>query len=275
MVTSIIICHTTSNRFSVVTDIEVFYAHMLIVNFYFCRLTFLCHTLHQMRIHMPLSVMARGGSIPFTSKGTSSGCGLALSCSRDGLASAEALLTTILTITDKELLATAPDSVFAMISFAGAYITTSRFLIHQSKAMRSLPGASGELLARTIKRLQQVSLFADDNASRCARVISGFVDTWNEWQGPGDAETTSETPCERNHDGSRAASSLSSASKPTLHGYADSQSTMSGPSPATTSSSGEFDYMFNLDQDALLGLDFWQYIAEMPNVQPDINATCE
>jgi hypothetical protein len=206
-----------------------------------------------------------------------SGSGLALSCSRDGLASAEALFTTILSIADKELLATAPDSVFAMISFAGAYITSSRLLILQSKAMRRLPGASGELLARTIKRLQQVSLFADDNASRCARVISGFVDTWNERQDPGDAEATSETPGERNHDASQAASSLSSASNPTLHGYANSPSAMSGPSPATTSSSSELDYMFNLDQDALLGLDFWQYIAEMqmPNLQPDINATCE
>jgi len=49
----------------VVTDFEVFYAHMLIVNFYFCRLAFLVHTLRQMRMHIPPSVVARGGSMFF------------------------------------------------------------------------------------------------------------------------------------------------------------------------------------------------------------------
>ena len=95
-----------------VTDIEVFYAHMLIVNFYFCRLTFLVHALRHMRMHMPPSVIARGGGCLFSGKVTRSGSGLALACARDALASSEALLTTILSIKDRELLATAPDPVF-------------------------------------------------------------------------------------------------------------------------------------------------------------------
>jgi len=212
------------------------------------------------------------GACFFTSKVTRSGCGLALSCSRDALASAEALLATILSIKDKELLATAPDSVFAMISFAAAYITTSRFLILQSKAMRGLPGASEELLARMMKCLKQVSLSQDDNASRCARVISDFVDTWNKTQDTHDPVASGETPSGRS-EASPAASSPSSTSKATYHGYTDSQSTIAGPSPETTSSPDGLDYLFNLDQDALLGLDFWQYLAEMPSVQPDIHAT--
>ena len=225
---------------------------------------------------MPSSVIARGGSCFFSGKVTRNGCGLALACSRDALASAEALLTTILSIKDRELLATAPDSVFAMISFAAAYVTTSRFLMLQSKTMRSVPGSSGELLARTIKCLHQVALSTDDNASRCARVISGFVDTWEKRQGTQDAEATTVAPGERNET-RQAASSFSSATKTTHHGYADSPSAMAGPSPETTTSSpSEFDYMLNLDQDVLLGLDFWQYLAELPNIQqPDINATCE
>jgi hypothetical protein len=247
---------------------------MLIVNFYFCRLTFLVHTLRHMRMHMPPSVIARGGSCFFSGKVTRSGSGLALACSRDALASAEALLTTILSIKDRDLLATAPDSVFAMISFAAAFVTTSRFLILQSKAMRSVPGSSGELLTRTIKCLQQVALSTDDNASRCARVISGFVDTWEKRQGTRDAEAATVTPGERND--TQTASCLSPTAKTTHHGYTDSQSTMTGPSPETTiSSPSEFDYMLNLDQDILLGLDFWQYLAELPNIQPDINPTCE
>jgi hypothetical protein len=260
---------TKSHGFAVVTDIEVFYAHMLIVIFYFCRLTFLVHTLRHMRRHIPPSVVACGGSMFFSSKMTRSGCGPALACPRDALASAEALLTTILSIKDKELLVTAPDSVFAMISFAAAYITTARFLILQSKAMRSLPGASEELLARTIKCLRQVSLSTDDNASRCARVISGFMDTWNESRD--DTAASGETPSGR-CDASQAASSPFSTSKATQHGYANM---MTGPSPEATSSADGFDYLFNLDQDALLGPDFWQYLAEMPSVQPDIPATCE
>jgi len=247
---------------------------MLIVNFYFCRLTFLLHTLRHMHPHMTQSVIARGSCL-FTGKVKRSGTGLALACSRDALASSEALLTTILSIKDRELLATAPDSVFGMISFAAAWVTTARFLILQSKAMRSVPGSSGELLTRTIKCLQQVALSTDDNASRCARVISGFVDTWEKMQRAQDAEAATVTPGERN-DTPQAASSLSSAAKTTHHGYTNSQSTMTGPSPETTiSSPGELDYMLNFDQDVLLGLDFWQYLAELPNIQPDINATCE
>jgi hypothetical protein len=209
----------------------------------------------------------------FSSKVTRNGCGLALACSRDALASAEALLTTILSIQEKGLLATAPDSVFAMISFAAAFVTTSMFLVFQSKAMRNLPGASRELLKRTIKCLQQVSLSTDDNASRCARVIHGFVETWNRKQDSHDAEATSETLDERKD--AQAATSHPPDLKTTLHGYAGLQGTMTGPSPEMTSSHGGVDYLLNLDQDPLLGLDFWQYLAEMPNVQPDVSATCE
>jgi len=249
----------------VVTDIEVFYTHMLIVKFYFCRLTFLLHTLRHMHPHMTQAVIARGSCL-FSGKVKRSGTGLALACSRDALATSEALLTTILSIKDRELLATAPDSIFGMISFAAAWITTTRFLMLQSKVMRSVPGSSGELLARTIKCLQQVALSTDDNASRCARVISGFVDTWEKKRRTQDAEAATATPGERN-DTPQAAPPLSSAAKTTHYGYTNSLSTMTGPSPETTTSSpSELDYIF--DQDVLLGLDFWQYLAELPNIQP-------
>jgi hypothetical protein len=267
-------CYAKAHLFSVATDFEVFYAHMLIVNFYFCRLAFLVHTIRHMRMHITPGVAARAGTMFFSSKVTTrTGCGFALTCARDALASAEALLTTILCIKDRELLATAPDSVFAMISFAAAHVTTSRFLILQSKAMRHLPGVSKELLARTVKCLHQVSLSTDDNASRCARVISGFVDLWNDKQDARCPEATGETCGEPNN--SQATSSPSSVSNPTPRECASSESTMVGPSHEATSSLGGFDYMFNLDQDPLLDLDFWSYLAGTPNIQPDINETCE
>jgi len=205
----------------------------------------------------------------FSSKINRSGCGYTFSCARDALASAEALLTTVLSIKDKELLATAPDSVFAMISFAAAHLTTSRFLFLQAKVMRHLPGVSEELLVRTIKCLRQVSLSTDDNASSCARVMSGFLDLWTEKQDAHDTDVAGETPGEPN-DSLQAASSQSSdsVSRRTLKEYANSESTTVGPSPETTSSLGGYDYMFN---GALLDLDFWQYLAEMPNMPPDIN----
>jgi hypothetical protein len=275
MVILIILCYAQTHLFSVVTDFEVFYAHMLIVIFYFCRLTFLAHTLRHMRMHASPAVSARVGAMFLSSKITPrTGCGFALTCARDSLASAEALLTSILSIKDRELLATAPDSVFAMISFAAAQVTTARFIILQSKAMRHLPGVSRELLARTVKCLYQVSLSADDNASRCARVISGFLDMWNDKQNAPSPEATGEARGEPN-DSPQAPSSLSSASNPTLREYSSSESPMAGPSHETTSSLGGFDFMFNLDQDPLLGLDFWSYLPEMPNMQPDGNETCE
>jgi len=215
----------------------------------------------------------------FSSKVNRTGCGYALSCARDALSSAEALLTTVLSIKDKELLVTAPDSVFAMISFAAAHLTTSRFLVVQAKILRHLPGASEELLRRTIKCMRQVSLSADDTASSCAHVMSGFLDLWAEKQDLHDDEVARETPGEPN-DSLQAASSQSSdsVSRTTLGEYANSESTTVGPSPEATSSLGGYDYMFNFDQEALLGLDFWQYLAEMPNMQPDAsvaNANCE
>ena len=266
--------YTNSHGFAVVTDIEVFHAHMLIVIFHFCRLTFLLHTLRHIRMHMPPPIVAHRGSMFSSPKVRRSGSGLALSCSRDSLASAEALLVTILSIKDKELLVTSPDSVFAMISFAAAFVTTARLLVLQSKAMRSLPGASEELLARTVKCLRQVSLSTDDNASRCARVISGFMDMWNERRDVHDTVASGATPSGRS-DASQAASPPFSTSKTAQHGYADSQSMMAGPSLETTSSADGFDYSFNFDEDALLDWAFWQYLAEMPSAQPNIHATCE
>ncbi len=256
-----------------VTDIEVFYSHMLVVYFYFCRLAFVVHTLHHMRVHIPPSTATCGLAAFFSSKLPRTGRGFALTCARDALASAESLLTTILSIADTELLATAPDSVYAMISFAAAYVTSAKYLLLQSRGTRHLPGASDELLARTVKRLQVVSLCADDNASRCARVVSRFVDTWYEKLSAHDAETTGGTPAESG-DSPRGAPAVSSISKAS-HDGASSENTPAEPSPETTSSLTGFDYMFSLDQDTLFSPDFWQYLTEAPDMQPDMNTSCE
>lgn len=275
MVILIVVCYAKAHLFSVATDFEVFYAHMLIVYFYFCRLVFLIHTLRHMRMHIPPAVAERAGTMFFTSKVTTrTGCGFALTCARDALSSSEALLTTVLSIKDRNRLATAPDSVFAMISFAAAHLTVSRFLILQSKAMRHFPGVSRELLVRTVKCLHQVSLSTDDNASRCARVISGFVDMWNDKEEAHGPEATSET-CDLNDSPQAVSEMLSSGSNPTPGEYASSEGTMAGPSHQTTSSIGGYDYMFNFDQDPLFGLDFWSYLGGTSNVQPDINESCK
>lgn len=274
MVTLIIVCYAKAHLFSVVTDLEVFHAQMLIVYFYFCRLAFLVHTLRNMRVHIPPAVAERAGTMFFASKVTTrTGCGFALTCARDALATSEALLTTILSVKDKSLLATAPDSVFAMISFAAAQVTTSRFLVLQAKAMRHFPGVSRELLARTVKCLHQVSLSTDDNASRCARVISGFLDMWKDKQEADSPEATGET-CSLNDSPQVVSAMLSSSSNATPGEYSSSESTLAGPSHDATPSIGGYDYMFNFDQDPLLGLDFWSYLT-MPNIQVDINESCE
>ena len=252
----------------------MFYSHMLVVYFYFCRLAFVVHTLHHMRIHSPPSTASCGGAIFLSSKLSRTGRGFTLICARDALASAESLLTTILSIADTELLATAPDSVYAMISFAAAYVTTAKFLCFQSKGVRHLPGASDELLARTVNRLQGISLYTDDNASRCAQVVSRFVDTWYEKLSAHDAETTGGTPAEPG-DSARGVPVVSSISKPKHYGSASSESTPAEPSPETTSTLTGFDYVFNLDQDTLFSPDFWQYLIEAPDVQPDMNTPCE
>lgn len=256
------------------TDIEVFYTHMLIVYFYFCRLAFVLHIVRHMRDHMPRCVAARGGNLLSSSKIPRSGSRFSLICARDALASAEALLTTILSIKDKELLATAPDSVYAMISFAAAYMTIAKLVILQSKIRPRLPGTNDDLVLRTIKYLRQVSLSTDDNASRCAWVMSGFVDAWHERLNAHNTEAMGENVDEPG-DSSQAAPSTSSASKTRSYGYTNSESTSVEPSPEAIALPNGFDYMFNLDQDSLLGPDFWQYFTEIPNIQPDTNPACE
>ena len=226
-----------------------------------------------MRMHVPPAVAERAGTMFFSSTKvtTRTGCGFALTCARDALSSSEALLTTILSIKDRNLLATAPDSVFAMISFAAAHLTMSRFLIIHAKAMRHFPGVSRELLVRTVKCLHQVSLSTDDNASRCARVISSFVDMWDDKEEAHGPEATRQA-YDLNDSPQAVSALLSSGSNPTPPEYASSECTMAGPSHETTSSIG--DYTFNLDQDPLFGLDFWSYLSGIPDIQPDINESC-
>lgn len=94
---------------------------------------------------------------------------------------------------------------------------------------------------------------------------------WNDKQeahGPEDAGETSDL-----NDSPEVVAAL--LSHPTPHESASSESTMAGPSQETTPSIGEYDYMFNFDQDPLFGLDFWSYLAGMPNTQPGVNESCK
>jgi len=106
-------------------------------------------------------------------------------------------------------------------------------------------------------------------------VVSGFVDTWNEKLSAHDAETMVDTSVDSG--GSlQCAPAVSSISKARRDDGASSESTPAEPSPETATSLTGVDFMFSLDQDTLFGPDFWQYLAEAPDVQPDIlNASCE
>jgi len=97
---------------------------------------------------------------------------------------------------------------------------------------------------------------------------------WNDKQEADGPEATRET-CNLNDSPQEVSALLSSSSNPTPREYASSESTMAGPSHETTSSIGGYDYLFNQDQDPLLGLDFWSYFAGMPDIQLDVNESCK
>ncbi|KAI0053600.1 hypothetical protein FA95DRAFT_1579274 [Auriscalpium vulgare] len=260
----------------VAADHEPFYFAMVLVYYHFCRLTFLVHTLRHLRKHVPPTLSTLDGGF-FFAKLRRSGCSFALSCARDALLCAESLLTSVLSVHDKDMLATAPDNVFSMISFAAAFIMASKFMLLQSQGLRSLPGSSDQLLRRIVVRLNQIGLSGDHHAGRAATVISGFMGNWEKRLSAWDkAKERAKAKANGTSNGVPALDPLPAVSqqpKPINSSESTSPETLpsetgiSSVPPNTPPNSQPFetfDFQQPLDQDTLFGLEFWQYFTEMP-----------
>ncbi|KAI0068692.1 hypothetical protein BV25DRAFT_1817603 [Artomyces pyxidatus] len=258
------------------SDHEAFYFHMLSVYYSFCRLVFLVHTLRHMRRHIPptLSFTGNNGGGFFFAKIKRTGCGFALSCARDALLSAETLLTVVLSITDKDMLATAPDPIYSMISFAAAFVVAAKFMLLQSQGLRHLPGSSDQLMCRTIARLTQIALSTDHPAARCARVIAEFLGNWEKRLAAFDASSGAKDTADvverqilsvtANNLTGRSGAGSNSLRVPEPTSSTQSTSDVPNNTLPNNAPFDGFEYNQALDQDSLFGLEFWQYFSEMP-----------
>lgn len=238
-----------------------------------CRVLFLMHTLHGLRATFP-SQLDVVDHLRLKRNGTN----FALNGARDALTSAEALLVTVLSLPDDSMLSTAPDSFYAMISFASALIIALKFIMLHLRDVRQIPGATNQLLAKTVERLMQVALFPDHHAMRCARVIQGFIGKWDDHMAKMDgrhasngATVPSSSEKQQNEHPivpSQAQSPASSSTTPAQLSQAFLAPPLLGPqlNSEFLPSFDDFDFLQTNADGRGLGMDFWQYFADNPQV---------
>lgn len=231
------------------------------------------HTLHGLRATFP-SQLDVVDHLRLKRNGTN----FALNGARDALTSAEALLVTILSLPDDSMLSTAPDSFYAMISFASALIIALKFIMLHLRDVRQIPGATNQLLAKTVERLMQVALFPDHHAMRCARVIQGFIGKWDDHMAKMDgrhasngATVPSSSEKQQNEHPivpSQAQSPASSSTTPAQLSQAFLAPPLLGPqlNSEFLPSFDDFDFLQTNADGRGLGMDFWQYFADNPQV---------
>lgn len=102
------------------------------------------------------------------------GVNLAQSWGHHALVLSEAILITTISQPELDLMSTAPDTMFSMITFATVYVLMSKWNVYEN-AGQHMPGSSDSILARTIERLLQIACSPDHFAAKCARLIEAGV----------------------------------------------------------------------------------------------------
>lgn len=227
------------------------------------------HTLHGLRATFP-SELDVVDHLRLKRNGTN----FALNGARDALASAEALLVTILSLPDDSMLSTAPDSYFAMLSFSAALIIAIKFIMLHLRDIRQIPGATTQLLTKTVDRLMKVALFPDHHAMRTAHVIQDFITKWEahaaKIDGPHSGDANTQCPpasaperstehITTNNDASTPSATTSNTHLPNLLNPAPMQPQLM---QEIVPSFDDFDFLQTNADGRSLGLDFWQYFAD-------------
>ena len=102
------------------------------------------------------------------------GVNLAQSWGHQALVLSEAVLITTISLPEAELLSTAPDHLFSMITFPTLFVMMSKWNVFEH-AGQQMPGYSDPMLARTIERLSAIAWSRDHFAAKCARLIERGV----------------------------------------------------------------------------------------------------
>lgn len=104
------------------------------------------------------------------------GVNIAMKWGQEAVLAAETTLSTMLSRpdSDEELMATAPDSIFAMLCFAASFLIMCKISIHQIRAV-DLPESSTILLAKTNALFARLACAPDHAPAKCAQLIIGLV----------------------------------------------------------------------------------------------------
>lgn len=238
----------------------------MVVYYYFCRLLFLTHTLHQAR--GALIINQNSNYPPDLRK---QGSNFVLTSARDAMLSAESLLTAVLAVPEKTMLATVPDSVFSMISSAAAYIVVMKIFMLQIRGVRYLPGFSDNLLSRIIDLLTQVSLSPDHEALKCAHMVASFLEAWEKKLGV-DAPSMETTAAARTAPGEAVPASISNPLPSTVTAVESAGISLSDFQQTQEIFQGfdGFEYLLqDYNTQAVFGQDLWQYFTENDPILPN------
>ncbi|ETW84020.1 hypothetical protein HETIRDRAFT_102650 [Heterobasidion irregulare TC 32-1] len=258
--------HRIFKPLPVISDRENFQFHIMVVYYYFCRLLFLTHTLHQ--AHGALIINQNSNYPPDLRK---QGSNFVLTSARDAMLSAESLLTAVLAVPEKTMLATVPDSVFSMISSAAAYIVVMKIFMLQIRGVRYLPGFSDNLLSRIIDLLTQVSLSPDHEALKCAHMVASFLEAWEKKLGV-DAPSMETTAAARTAPGDAVPASISNPLPSTVTAVESAGVSLSDFQQTQEIFQGfdGFEYLLqDYNTQAVFGQDLWQYFTENDPILPN------
>ncbi|KAF8208176.1 hypothetical protein K438DRAFT_1813558 [Mycena galopus ATCC 62051] len=156
-----------------ITQFDTFYSQMLILQFHACRLLIVHHALREVRT----AYERDKPQTPWYSA-EFQGQNLTFYWGYPALISAETVLTTFLAAPE-DLLPTAPDNLYAMVTFAATWIFVSNFSLIQLKKSH-VGGASERLQSMTIARLNKIAHSPDHVAARCSHVLGALMHAWDQ-----------------------------------------------------------------------------------------------
>ncbi|KAK6974954.1 hypothetical protein R3P38DRAFT_3128742 [Favolaschia claudopus] len=157
-----------------ITDYDKFYSQMLILQLHACRLLVNHHALRELR-----TVYERDRPQQQWFSAQIKGQSLTFFWGYPALTSAETVLSTFLGVTDSTLLSTAPDNIFAMVTFSAVWIFVSNFsLVQMGKSY--LGGASERLQSMSMELLNKIALAPDHAAARCGHVLGALMTAWEQ-----------------------------------------------------------------------------------------------
>jgi len=154
----------------VLAEQEVFYFRMLHLYYQSCRLLVCVHALTEIKVAHSKS----DSQTPWFLLAEQNGVNLAQSWGHQALVLSEAILIVTISLSEAELLSTAPDNLFSMITFATLFVMMSKWNVLEHAGQQML-GYSDPILARTIERLSLIACSRDHFATKCARLIERGV----------------------------------------------------------------------------------------------------